>query len=760
MPDWRERETWACGPAGLLDALTDRFARAGARRAAAPRALPAGRRRCRRRGRGRPRPLPRQRQGGRVRRHDAAARGRRAGRRAAPARLPHGHLQLLHRAPALRRRSRPAHRRRPARRRPDGAHVRLRCGGARRDRPLTPRTLHDHALLEHLTPDDLDDIGRELDAIRDEVMADLGERDAAYIRKVVKTQRSLEGGGTRRAAGVAVPARVAGGNDRSRGRQGPREHGARPQRDARPVGLDARPRDPLHDLGVGQRLGRRGLEEVPQLRAPHLHQHRRQGPRPRLHAAAARPRPAVEAVPPRPAALQRRPRASASSGASRSTTSSSTKRARGASPGAGSSPTSAGWGARRTRQIAKDYVAWPLLSGPSAVPAFLGNLTANVVRNVWTHTVIFCGHFPDGAETFDFDESDLDGESRGAWYVRQLLGSCNVDGSAVMHLMTGHLSYQIEHHLFPDLPSNRYAEVAPRVRALCERYGLPYVSGPLPKQYAQVVRKILRMALPGGSVGSRRRLPRQPTGTCAWSPSSRAVRRRAAPRRPPSARAGRRARPRTLRAGGRAGIGPTAGGRAAPRGAGDVAVRVKPGPECLRRPVARRGLHAPQRCEPRVDEVASERVVGDEREVEQVLVGARQRVVAEPAGGVQGPPGHGAARRLVRARPLDRRAEHAELAAQADRELPSPPGPSGSGTTRTPPTPESCRSCPRASGASPASDRRRRARPPQAVPATASPPARRHARRRRGRVPRAQEQSTSACRRACAEPSRTDCSRA
>jgi linoleoyl-CoA desaturase len=82
--------------------------------------------------------------------------------------------------------------------------------------------------------------------------------------------------------------------------------------------------------------------------------------------------------------------------------------------------------------------------------------------------------------------------------VRQLLGSCNVDGPPVLHLMTGHLSYQIEHHLFPDLPSNRYAEVAPRVRALCERYGLPYVSGPLPKQYAQVVRKIVRMSLPGG----------------------------------------------------------------------------------------------------------------------------------------------------------------------------------------------------------------------------------------------------------------------
>ena len=50
-------------------------------------------------------------------------------------------------------------------------------------------------LLEHLTPEDLDAIGGELDAIRDEVLADLGERDAAYIRKVVKVQRGLEGAG-------------------------------------------------------------------------------------------------------------------------------------------------------------------------------------------------------------------------------------------------------------------------------------------------------------------------------------------------------------------------------------------------------------------------------------------------------------------------------------------------------------------------------------------------------------------------------------
>jgi fatty acid desaturase len=148
------------------------------------------------------------------------------------------------------------------------------------------------------------------------------------------------------------------------------------------------------------------------------------------------------------------------------------------------------------RQLLKDYVAYPLLAGPSVVAALLGNLTANAVRNVWAHTIIVCGHFPDGAETFS--EEQLEDETRGRWYIRQLLGSCNLDGPPLLHLMSGNLSYQIEHHLFPDVPSNRYAELAPRVRAICEHYELPYTSGSLPRQYAQVIKRVLRLALPGG----------------------------------------------------------------------------------------------------------------------------------------------------------------------------------------------------------------------------------------------------------------------
>jgi linoleoyl-CoA desaturase len=115
---------------------------------------------------------------------------------------------------------------------------------------------------------------------------------------------------------------------------------------------------------------------------------------------------------------------------------------------------------------------------------------------VWAHSIIFCGHFPD--QTYTFSEDEVGEETRGGWYVRQLLGAANIEGGRLFHFLSGNLSFQVEHHLFPDMPSNRYAEVAPRVREVCRRYGLPYNTGPLRKQLGSVHRTILRLALPGG----------------------------------------------------------------------------------------------------------------------------------------------------------------------------------------------------------------------------------------------------------------------
>ncbi|HEY5052374.1 MAG TPA: acyl-CoA desaturase [Solirubrobacterales bacterium] len=185
-------------------------------------------------------------------------------------------------------------------------------------------------------------------------------------------------------------------------------------------------------------------------------------------------------------------------------------------------------------QIVKDYVAWPLLSGlaMAALDAVVdsrgsaggrrrsgglagklrsalrssggtarstasADATANVIRNAWSYAIIFCGHFPD--QTYTFSQAEVEDESRGGWYVRQLLGAANIEGSPLFHVASGNLGYQVEHHLFPDLPSTRYAEIAPQVKEICARYGLPYNSGPFGQQLGMVQRTILRLAFPGGA---------------------------------------------------------------------------------------------------------------------------------------------------------------------------------------------------------------------------------------------------------------------
>ncbi|KUI09983.1 fatty acid desaturase [Mycolicibacterium acapulense] len=146
------------------------------------------------------------------------------------------------------------------------------------------------------------------------------------------------------------------------------------------------------------------------------------------------------------------------------------------------------------RQGVKDYVVFPALSGRRWRRALAANALANLMRNLWTYVVIFCGHFPDGAEKFTADA--IEEESRADWYLRQMLGAANIDAGPLLAFATGNLCYQIEHHLFPDLPSNRLGEIAMRVRAICDKYDLPYTSGSLVRQYLLTLRTIHKLALP------------------------------------------------------------------------------------------------------------------------------------------------------------------------------------------------------------------------------------------------------------------------
>jgi NADPH-dependent stearoyl-CoA 9-desaturase len=203
-------------------------------------------------------------------------------------------------------------------------------------------------------------------------------------------------------------------------------------------------------------------------------------------------------------------------------------------------------------QITKDYIAWPLISGAVMTAIEMGliamrarangdgrspaakakrtirrfrrkrlgareilsqlverrsfrepyrrtltaDVVANLIRNVWSYAIIFCGHFPD--QTYTFSEDEVKDETRGGWYVRQLTGAANIDGGPLFHVLSGNLGYQVEHHLFPDMPSTRYGEIAPKVREICERYDLPYNTGPFHQQLGMVQRTILRLAVPGG----------------------------------------------------------------------------------------------------------------------------------------------------------------------------------------------------------------------------------------------------------------------
>ncbi|AIJ26240.1 fatty acid desaturase family protein [Amycolatopsis methanolica] len=149
---------------------------------------------------------------------------------------------------------------------------------------------------------------------------------------------------------------------------------------------------------------------------------------------------------------------------------------------------------KAVKQVGKDYVLFPLLTGPLAPLTFLGNASANLTRNLWAFAIIFCGHFPSDVESFT--EEETENETRGQWYLRQILGSANITGGPLFHILSGNLSHQIEHHLFPDIPARRYPQIAAEVRAVCEKYGLPYNTGPLHKQLWSVAKKIVKFALP------------------------------------------------------------------------------------------------------------------------------------------------------------------------------------------------------------------------------------------------------------------------
>lgn len=141
----------------------------------------------------------------------------------------------------------------------------------------------------------------------------------------------------------------------------------------------------------------------------------------------------------------------------------------------------------------RDYVFYPAIAGlilgwPMFLAVLGGSILANLIRNIWTSTVIFCGHFTGDVHTFNKEECE--NETRGQWYYRQILGSSNLEGGRLFHIMTGHLSRQIEHHLFPNMPSYRYNEIGAKVEEICKKHNIPYNTGSFWDQYKSVIQRI------------------------------------------------------------------------------------------------------------------------------------------------------------------------------------------------------------------------------------------------------------------------------
>jgi NADPH-dependent stearoyl-CoA 9-desaturase len=344
-----------------------------------------------------------------------------------------------------------------------------------------------------MTPEQAENFGRELDAIRERVIADLGDRDATYIRRVIKAQRALEVGGRALLfAGILPPAWLAGtamlaaskildnmeiGHNVMHGQYDWMGDPALTSRNfewdsACPSDQWRHSHNYMHhtytnivdmDRDIGYGILRMSEDQ-------RWHPYYLGNP---VYAFL------LMVFFQYGVALHEL----------------ETERIRsGEISVADKRDTIRGIWGKVKRQTLKDYVAFPLLAGPFAPWVFTGNLTANLIRNVWSYAIIFCGHFPDGTQEFSKEETE--NESRGMWYFRQVLGSANLTGGKLFHLMSGNLSFQIEHHLFPDLPAFRHDEISKEVQEICERYGVPYNTGPLPKQFATVVRKICRLALP------------------------------------------------------------------------------------------------------------------------------------------------------------------------------------------------------------------------------------------------------------------------
>ena len=127
------------------------------------------------------------------------------------------------------------------------------------------------------------------------------------------------------------------------------------------------------------------------------------------------------------------------------------------------------------RVLFKEYLLFPLLAlmtGFSFFKVLLGNMLVDGINNYWISFTIQATHLTEPLQPEDALAH------KGRWYLSQLDSSVNFKGGRTMSILWGHLNYQVEHHLFPDVPSHHYPDMALEVQEVCARHGLPYKCNP------------------------------------------------------------------------------------------------------------------------------------------------------------------------------------------------------------------------------------------------------------------------------------------
>ena len=120
------------------------------------------------------------------------------------------------------------------------------------------------------------------------------------------------------------------------------------------------------------------------------------------------------------------------------------------------------------------FLLLPLLFLPLGTEAmfnaFIIILIAEYIANIHSFLVIVPNHSAE--DIYMFSEPH---KSQGEFYLRQIMGSVNYNtGSDLIDFAHGWLNYQIEHHLFPNLPLSQYQKMQPIVKEICKKHNLEY----------------------------------------------------------------------------------------------------------------------------------------------------------------------------------------------------------------------------------------------------------------------------------------------